>query len=404
MPHFRYQALDVNQQRSDGTIEADTVQQAIEFLEARDLIVQSIGYAAPDSQMADVTQNGPGHAAGQAAAEQGGIELAVLRSHMARVLEHSQAITPPLLAYAEEMPAGRRRSQLSAVCRVLERGDVDEATATFKTLPEYWIPLLSAATSSRDPERVLREFLAESHRADDIRQQWWLTLAYPVIVICVAAGVLTALSYFVIPLFAAIFVGFDLVLPTLTMAVLMSAHWLANGGAVVVVAIVVVLGSLFMYSRLWLPWPAGSWFGRPFGRATSIARLAQFIADLLEAGLDIPNALRIAGFTTRRTRLRTAAWRLANDFETGQGSTQPIRRHPLTATVLYALGTEMAAPSRIHLLREISDCYAGRVRLRLSWTHGIIEPISICLVGLFVGLVVLALFLPLVRLVTGLSG
>jgi type II secretory pathway component PulF len=63
----------------------------------------------------------------------------------------------------------------------------------------------------------------------------------------------------------------------------------------------------------------------------------------------------------------------------------------------------MSATSRIRLLREISACHAERGRLRLSWASGIIEPITICIVGIVVGLTVLALFLPLVKLIEGLT-
>lgn len=408
MPHFHYQALSADQQRVAGNVEAETVQQAIALLEAKGLTVQSIGYASPDSPSALDTPAGT--SAGEAddrageAARRDGVEQAALRAHMAKVLGQARAITPALRAYAEEMPAGRRRRQLQAVCRALERGDVAEATATFEALPEYWIPLLSAAASSRDPGRVLHEFLTESHRADELRRQWWVTLAYPVIVACVAAVVLTALSFLVLPIFRDIFWEFDLELPQLTLAVLAIAHWITSGGVFLIAAVIVFFVLLLLKSGYGQSSSAGAWFGIPFGRATSIARFAQFMADLLEAGLAVPDALRIAGFTTKRTRLRRAAWRLADDVESGRYPAQPIRRNSLTATVLYALRSEMAPTSRVRLLREISDCYSGRVRMVLSWTHGVIEPVTICVVGLFVGATVLALFIPLVKLIEGLTG
>jgi type II secretory pathway component PulF len=57
----------------------------------------------------------------------------------------------------------------------------------------------------------------------------------------------------------------------------------------------------------------------------------------------------------------------------------------------------------VRLLREISSCHADRIRTGLSWTSGIIEPIAILVVGCAVGFTVLALFIPLVKLVEGLS-
>jgi type II secretory pathway component PulF len=429
MPYFRYQGLNANQQPVAGEREADTVQQAIAQLEAAGLTVQSIGYATSESTSTFIPPIGASAGSTGDGVEQrrvGSVELAALRSHMATVLQQARVITPALRAYADEMPSGRRRRQLRTVCRVLDGGDVAEATSALETLPEYWIPLLSAATSSRDPGRVLQEFLAESHRADELRRQRWIILAYPAIVVCFAAAVLTAISLFVIPIFAEMFSDFGLELPGLTLAVLAVSHWIKEGGAMIVAAVFTVLGLLLLISRRWLASTVEARFAMPFGRSNSIARFAQFTADLLEAGLSIPNALRVAGFTTRKPRVRRAAWHLAGDLERGDppvvagllteppadrrspacvwGQETRAQQRPLTATVLRALRADMAAPSRIRLLREISECYAGRARTRLSWTYGIIEPVSICVVALLVGTIVLALFLPLVMLVEGLSG
>ena len=76
---------------------------------------------------------------------------------------------------------------------------------------------------------------------------------------------------------------------------------------------------------------------------------------------------------------------------------------PLTSTVHYALAADMPTSARVHLLKEVSSCYADRTRNRLSWTRGIIEPIAISAVGLVVGFVVLALYVPLIDLINNLA-
>jgi type IV pilus assembly protein PilC len=138
----------------------------------------------------------------------------------------------------------------------------------------------------------------------------------------------------------------------------------------------------------------------PFGRASAIALFARFTADLLEGGLDLPDAQRIAARATKRADISAAAASI--NATTAAGAALPPRSLRLTAAVVYALRADVATPSRIRLLREISSCYAARARIRLSWTRGFIEPLSICVVGALVGLIVLSLFLPLIRLIDGL--
>jgi type II secretory pathway component PulF len=240
-----------------------------------------------------------------------------------------------------------------------------------------------------------------------LRQKWWLTLAYPLVLLVLATVVMTALSMFVIPEFRQIFEEFDLELPGLTFWILDIAAFLSRWGVVILILLAVLFTLLVLYANRLLPESTLGWLGDrfrlPFGRRTAVARFARFMADLLEAGVKLPDALRIAGFTTNQSRMQQAAWKLANDIELTGGFTYGAYARPLTATIAHALATETPPASRVRLLREISNCHAERVRIGLSWTTGIVEPLAICVVGFVVGCTVLALFLPLVKLVEGLS-
>ncbi len=402
MVKFYYQALDADRRPVSGELESDDLQQAIAALTARGLTVQSIEQVAPDSWSRPVQRSSRD-------AKRAGIDVEreVLRGHLARVRSDGAAIAPALRAYAQQMPRGRQRRELLTLIRVLERGHLDEAERAFRKLPEYWIPLLSAAASSRDPGRVLLGFLEESQQADELRRQWWLTWAYPLVVACLAAAVVVSICVLIVPGFGEIFQEFGLQLPGLTRLILRLSEWINSAWTAVVVGILIVVGALAAYAAHWLPWSMLGWLPdrlrMPFGRTTAIARFTQFLSDLLEAGLAVPDALRIAAVSSRRWRFRRAAGRLADQIESDADVPFEDYEHVLTATALYALQSEMPAGSRIRLLKEISQSYTERAHARLSWTRGVLEPIAILAIGLAVGLIVLALFLPLVKLVEGLD-
>jgi type II secretory pathway component PulF len=296
---------------------------------------------------------------------------------------------------------------LNGVLQVLERGDASAARTALKALPSYWIPLLGAAGAARDPVRVLREFLQESRRADELRRQWWRTLAYPLFVGGIAVAVMVALSIFVIPIFRDIFTSFGLKLPGFTQFVFAVAEWITSGR--LLIAAIGLIGAVILLravARL-LPQAVREWFGDRFGtllgRSTALARFSQFLADLLEAEFDIPTALRIAGFATDSPRIRRAARRLASDLAAGGGMTLHAYRPFLSATVIHVLRADLPTGSRVRLLAEISSCHADRGSRHLSWTHGVVQPLAICVVALVVGATVIALFLPLISLIQGLS-
>jgi type II secretory pathway component PulF len=327
---------------------------------------------------------------------------------MAKILERGREITPALRAYADELPAGRQRRQLLGVCRVLARGNESEAMSALAALPEYWIPLLSAATAASEPGHMLSEFLSESQRTDELRHQWWLTLVYPIVLAGLALVVLMGLSVFVIPEFRNIFDEFGLELPPLSQWIIEFAVWLTSWGGLLLLSVGAVLVILLLKANGLVPKRMAAWLGDwirpPFGRRASVARFARFLADLLEAGVELPDALRIAGYSIQRTRMQRAAWSLANEIERDAGQHNRKWSWPLSATICHAISADVATAARVHLLREISLAHAERVRVGLSWTSGVVEPAAILLVGFVVGLVVLGLYLPLVKLIEGLTG
>jgi type IV pilus assembly protein PilC len=171
------------------------------------------------------------------------------------------------------------------------------------------------------------------------------------------------------------------------------------------VACALLLGGI----ALW----AGRWPVRDFGlsrgalavvgRATAVARISQFMADLLEAGLSVPETLQVAAQLATSKRLgkglRTLGVQLLQNGKAGIDVRAPARM----ATVFHAMRADIPTASRIRLLREISQSYTEKARLRLSWTRGIIEPAAILFIGLIVAIVVFSLFLPLIKLVNGLA-
>jgi type IV pilus assembly protein PilC len=271
-------------------------------------------------------------------------------------------------------------------------------------LPEYWIPLLSAAAASGDAGRVIRDFIKESRETTEFRWQRRRALAYPIIVAVIALAVAVALSLTVLPVYRELFQSFGLQQPHLTAWIFDAGRWLASGwgaatiGGAALLAALAALGVLpgvrWLRSTRW-----GSWFGR----STAIAQFTQFTSDLLSAGVGRGDAVRIAAHTTRHPAMQRAGWALASAIERDVDGPLAVPR-PVPATAVYALHGDLPNAARQRLLTEISGCYADRASRRLSWTRGLIGPAAILVIGICVGVVVVALFLPMMSLVTNLVG
>ncbi len=401
MPTFHYQAWDANQQPKSGELEAETVQDAIAQLQSLGLTLQSIGYA-PTTPARPTMRYMPANAD----SARDVIEGTVLHTQLSKILEGAKTIVPALRAFSEELPAGLRQRELQKLIEVLERGDPIDAEQAFSKLPEYWLPVLSAALSSGDPGRILQEFIQESRRTDELRRQWWLMLAYPLFITCAAGIVFVLLSILIVPIFRGIFSEFGIQLPRITRLNLALSSWIAHYWPYMLIALAVFFGGIAFISRR-------SLFGSrrdvhplfaPFGRTTAIARLSRFMADLLEAGLSIPDTLKVAGLLTRRSGLRKSVWRLADELQTNVRAANQLEAPPKMAVIYQALRSDIPTPSRIRLLRETADTYSEKVQSRLSWTSGVVEPAAVLMIGFVVASVVLSLFLPFFSLIEGLSG
>jgi type IV pilus assembly protein PilC len=136
-----------------------------------------------------------------------------------------------------------------------------------------------------------------------------------------------------------------------------------------------------------------------------MARFTRWLAEALDTGLSLPSALQLAAEAGGRGTLHRAAYRLADaasqeNFQLSQSATALC----LPATVLHALQAGSGGAPSIALLRKLSELYSTRVRSRHAWSHSYLYPLAIFVVGVMVGMVVLALFVPMVGLVNGLTG
>ncbi len=406
MASFRYQALNQEQQIATGDIQAETVLQAITELEARGLTVQSIGQL-PEGVTGDSSGSVASELEIPAKPTSEPIEVdlaqAALYPRIKKILDGDKAFLPALRLYAEELPSQARQRRMRSLIRTIEAGDVTEATKTFPEHAEEWIPLLAAVETSQEPGSFLLEFVDRSRRQYVTPKDWWKALAYPTFVAGVAAVVIFVLMFFVLPTFDGIFNAFDAPLPTTT-RVLVSLPKLLSGGWAIVIAVALLAMVIFLRrAPRAIPNFVNSKLDRLFpmrpARALLIGKLAQFTATLLDAGFSIPDALRVAALGIDRRNVRSATSNLASTYNAPlvPQNQAPLQR--LTASFEHAIRADMDLSSRVQLLKQIGQCHVECAKSRQLWSGGVVGPIAICVIGLFVAWTVFALFLPMISLI-----
>lgn len=370
MPTYRYEATDPLGKSLRGTIEAESLGAAIAAVEARGLALRSIG----------VDERAPAEGP--------------LAGAVDRLLALRDRLVTPLRAYAEEAASGRRRRELLSAAKLLESGERERVVAAVAAEPTAWGPLLAAA--SGEGTSPFAVFVQRERPVATLRRRRRLAAIYPLVVggLCLAIG--WPIATVVLPEFEMIFNDFGLELPAATELVVSTGRFVRNGGLVILLVLATLAYLVWQLLRLSAPQLSATvsdWLrGAGQGRSLASARLAAHTANLAEARLPLPlaghaAAQRIGGPVARRSEAAIE----------GRALSGPYR------SLDYALGVPMPEPSRVRLLRTLAACHNDLAAPRTAWAAGVAGPVTILVMGALVGLVVVALYLPLVTPLEGLT-
>ncbi|MEO0529608.1 MAG: hypothetical protein AAF266_03420 [Planctomycetota bacterium] len=379
MPRFQFTAIDDRQRPDEGVVDAPSLTAAVAELEAAGLTIRSI---SQDEAVDDATAPQP---------------TPEFVAAVERLLDARDQLAEPLTAYVKELVPSKRRSELKGITRTLIDGSLDDAIADAARQPAAWSPLLAAAAVSSEPS-VFARFVHREQQRTTSEHFRGLSLAYPLFVVGLSLLVCWPIAVFLLPTFSEIFRTFGLDLPAFTRLILAVGRFFETGGGYAIVAVTLLLAAFFCIPSGWLP----AWLTRSRDAFTSLgkgwsadtAQVATTAANFVEAGLTREESLRLAG-TSAGGLAGDRATRLSDQIETGDVSSPGL--------LAFAFAQDVPEAGRAALLRDVSECQQERACGHRFWVNGFAAPAATIAIGVVVGTIVVALFLPLVRLVEGLS-
>jgi type IV pilus assembly protein PilC len=303
-----------------------------------------------------------------------------------------------------------RQEKNPAFKYVLEQvGDAIRSGGTFsdgllqhpKVFDRLYINMVKAGEAGGVLGTVLDRLARFMEKAEKIKGKVKAAMTYPLIIMVVAVLIVAALMIYVIPQFENIFrdtlKGQEL--PTLT-------QFLATIGIVVGVFFAFRILSKTKSGKSALDYiqihiPA---FGPLFLKA-SIGRFTRTLGTLLSSGVPILQALIITRDTSGNVHVASALNKVHDRVKEGEGVGRPLEAtkiFPTMVTSMVEVGEETGALPE--MLTRIADTYDEEVDNAVTSITSIIEPIMIVFMAVVVGTIVIALFLPMVKLIQGLSG
>jgi type II secretory pathway component PulF len=274
-------------------------------------------------------------------------------------------------------------------------------------LPAHFCGLLLAGVRSGRLAPTLDEFVDVTYRGEDLRRRVSLRLLYPAGLVALLAVFLAVIFTWLIPQFAHIFRDFNTCLPALTYLIIHTSPvlvWTAAGVALLV-PILLVLTYLAPPGTGWLRLVSLVPLIGPLVRATSLARFCQLMAMLVDAGVPAAEALRLAAAGVPHPGLAAAARRAAAAVEAGRPLDQALAAEPWfppTLTGLAAWGRQ--TNSLGEAFRSAGEMFEGRGQDQGVLLQALAPPLALVTFLVLVGLMVVALFLPLTSVICNLSG
>ncbi len=281
-----------------------------------------------------------------------------------------------------------------------------------KIFDRLYVNMIRAGEAGGVLDVVLNRLSRFMEKSLAIRGKIKSAMVYPVIVLFVAFAILTGLLIFVVPQFEEIFEdmleGADL--PALTQWVLNSSDFVKNN-FLLTMGILFGLYILFkilkktetgarLLDRMLLHMPP---VGDLFKRA-AIARFTRTFGTLLSSGVPILQCLIITRETIGNSVLQDAIDKVHDRVKEGDSVSAPLeqtRVFPTMVTSMIDVGEETGELPE--MLNRIADTYDEEVDNAVASLTSVIEPILIVVLALIVGVIVIALFLPIIRIIEELS-
>jgi type IV pilus assembly protein PilC len=426
MPKYNYVALDARGNETKGTLDVATQNEAIGRVKEMGLFPTKIA----EAEKVQEKQAGKKKARIGSGKKRGALDIQIkipglsgrvkqkVLTAFTRQLATLVDAGLPLLRGLRVLEKQERNAALKTIigdlAMAIEGGSTfSEALAQHpKTFNRLYVNMVKAGELGGVLEVVLKRLAEFAEKAQKIKGKIKAALFYPVAVMIVASGILILLMTFVVPRFKEVFAGMEgLKMPEFTLFVLAVSdtirhHILPTLGGV---AVVWVLFLLFLKTKagrlIWdktkLKMPA---FG-PVISKVAISRFTRTLGTLVSSGVPILQALTIVKETAGNVVISNAVSKIHESVKEGETITAPLESSavfPPMVVSMVDVGEQTGALPE--MLMRIADNYEEEVDNSVAAMTSLLEPIMIVFLAVVVGSIVIAMFLPLIAMITQMSG
>lgn len=429
MPRFNYVALDSRGQESTGLIEASSSNEAIGQLRQAGYFPTNVYEegkgGARDGKTGRKQKAKAPKPAATAAAGKGGIvlferktvktkTLMVFTRQLATLIDAGLPLLRGLTVLAKQERDPVLKKTIGNLSDAVQGGSTfSEGLAQHpRIFNDLYVNMVRAGEIGGVLELVLTRLAEFQEKAQKIKNKVVAAMVYPIIVLVLAIAIMGFLLVFIVPRFEAIFQDMlgDKPLPALTRFVIavsngVKENWMFILGGIVLAIVGIKLagrtaGGRAAIDRFKLRTPL---FGDLL-RKTAISRFSRTLGTLVTSGVPILQALNITRETAGNTVIAGAITQVHDSVKEGESIVQPLEASgafPPMVISMIDVGEETGQLPE--MLLKIAEVYDDEVDNSVAGLTSMLEPIMIVFLAVVVGTIVIALFMPLISIISGLQ-
>ncbi|MFO0795069.1 MAG: type II secretion system F family protein [Candidatus Brocadiaceae bacterium] len=418
MPTFQYSAVDKKGQPIKDQVEADALEEAITKIRRLGYFptnVKEIYYRHKIKEISGVLEPTQKKRK-KLSFTIGGVkskDLTTVTRQLATLQDAGLPIIRGLKILLSQLKKGLLKKTLASVIEDIESGST--LSGAFARHPrvfdKLYVSVVKAGEVSGSLDVILERLADFREKMERLIRKIVSAMIYPTVVMFVAIGILIGLMIFIIPNFASIFteLNLDLPLPTkilINFSMLLKTKWMYIPSIPIgLFTLYKILGKIkkirLVIDRMKFKIPV---LGVIINKST-VSRFTRTLATLTSSGVPILEALLNVKDATGNAAMSHAIQQVHDSVRGGETITKPLRAARVCNEMVINMvdvGEETGELDK--MLIKVSESYDDEVDRAVEAMVSLIEPMMIVFLGGAVGFIVVAMFVPLIKLMQGISG
>lgn len=402
MAEYVYTAVSKDGKKTKGTVEAPNLERARAMVRNQGLTPTKVAEATIFNKELNISIGSPVKPR----------DLSVFCRQFESILNAGVPIVQAL-----EMLSGQTENKVFAKAIADVQTDVKKGSSLSeamrsrpKVFPELLVNMVEAGEASGNLENAMSRMSVQFEKSAKLTALVKKAMIYPIVILVVAFGVLIAMSIVVIPQFVKMFESMGSELPLITRMVMAFSDFLIHRWYILIAAVGAAVFGLtsfgktetgkVVYGTMAIKAPI---FGKLVVKSNS-ASFARTLSTLVCAGISISDSLEIASRSIKNILFRRVLVDARREVEQGVPLSTPLRRSgmfPLMIPQMIGIGEETGNIDG--MLTKAADYYEDEVEIATASLTTMMEPMIIVVLGVIVGVLVLAMYMPMISMYQGME-